>query len=192
VALSPPLSPLIIKGFPHEISTPQQLTKQRKKKKKRNTRRLCLRHARFYFTTGEKSENDARDANERRRSCAFLLVASSQQQRLFDFVRVIISFAFSLNRFLRCVFWKKEREREREGKTKKKGRSRARLFFLNLKRLLFFTFAIDRASTLLTLARFFYFTHHTLFLCSFLRNEKKTKQDLYFRRFRVAVKFEER
>jgi len=91
-----------------------------------------------------------------------------------------------------CFLEEREREREREGKTKKKGRSRARLFFLNLKRLLFFTFAIDRASTLLTLARFFYFTHHTLFLCSFLRNEKKTKQDLYFRRFRVAVKFEER
>jgi len=89
-----------------------------------------------------------------------------------------------------CFLEERKRERER-GKDEKKG-SRARLFFLNLKRLLFFTFAIDRASTLLTLARFFYFTHRTLFLCSFLRNEKKTKQDLYFRRFRVAVKFEER
>jgi len=192
VALSPPLSPLIIKGFPHEISTPQ-LTKQRKKKK-RETLVVCvsvmlastLRLARRARTT-HATPTSAGEA-------ALFYFASSQQQRLFDFVRVIISFAFSLNRFLRCVFWKKEREREREreGKTKKKGRSRARLFFLNLKRLLFFTFAIDRASTLLTLARFFYFTHHTLFLCSFLRNEKKTKQDLYFRRFRVAVKFEER
>jgi len=40
VALSPPLSPLIIKGFPHEISTPQ-LTKQRKKKK-RETLVVCV------------------------------------------------------------------------------------------------------------------------------------------------------
>jgi hypothetical protein len=114
------------KGFPHK----------KKNEKKRNARRLwCLRHARFYFTTGEKSENDARDANERRRSCAFLLVARSQQQRLFDFVRVIIS----LNPLSSLCFLE-----EREGKTKKKRVARARLFFLNLKRLLFFTFAITR------------------------------------------------
>jgi DNA-binding LacI/PurR family transcriptional regulator len=75
----------------------------KERKKKRNTRRLCLRHARFYFTTGEKSENDARDANERRRSCAFLLVARSQQQRLFDFVRVIISLLLLLLFHLRFL-----------------------------------------------------------------------------------------
>lgn len=95
--------------------------KQNKKKREKNTLVVCgvsLRHARFYFTTGEKSENDARDANERRRSCAFLLVAArSQQQRLFDFVRVIIS----LNPFSSMCFLE-----EREGKTKKKG-SRARV-----------------------------------------------------------------
>jgi len=92
-----------------------------------------------------------------------------------------------------CFLEERERERERErGKDEKKGSVARAFVLLKLKTSTFFTFAIDRASTLLTLARFFYFTHHTLFLCSFLRNEKKTKQDLYFRRFRVAVKFEER
>jgi len=107
------------KGFLHKTQAAVTRKQNKKKKRKKHSCRLwCLRHARFYFTTGEKSENDARDANERRRSCAFLLVAArSQQQRLFDFVRVIIS----LNPFSSMCFLE-----EREGKTKKKG-SRARV-----------------------------------------------------------------
>jgi hypothetical protein len=82
-----------------------------------------------------------------------------------------------------CFLEEREREREREGKTKKKGRSRARLFFLNLKRLLF---NVTNACAL-----FLLYTSYSLSL--FISSQrKKTKQDLYFRRFRVAVKFEER
>ena len=139
MALSPPLSPLIIKGFPHEISTHNNSQNKERKKKEKHSSFVSPSCSLLLYDWREERERRTR----RQRAPAKLRFSTRRVKPAAAVIRLCACYYFICVFFesfsSMCFLEERERERERErGKDEKKGSVARAFVLLKLKTSTFF------------------------------------------------------